>query len=268
MQLPNRRLYHRIEWNVELLTETPMYIGGRKEKNRESLENKEGSTLNKSLTTSDQSFFIIPGSSLRGVCRSFAYYVLMEVLNNSEQCEEILNDLFGYVSSDQKQSAKKGRIWFADAYIQRTKQTKVGKHITPIDRFQQSPICPLRFESIAPNQRICVRFTIENAKIIHLGIIALFLRELKRGQITFGGNTSRGFGYVKLRNIHTIISVYDTDGDYVKTIDNVNVPIHKNWQKRDELIFTVWESNDLDEGIEWLKQGVESIRMLSEKVIK
>lgn len=262
MLLSDRRLYHRIEWNVELLTETPLYIGGRKE------ENKERSPFNKCLTTSDQSFFIIPGSSLRGVFTSFVHRMLHEVFYSSEQYEEIFNDLFGSVSHDNKQMSKKGKIWFSDCYIPKTKEKEAIKHITPIDRFQQIPLSPLQFECVAPNQRFHIRFTIENAKLVHLGIIALFLRELRSGQIAFGGGTARGFGYVKLQNIHTVICVYDTNGKYVKTIDNVDLPIREHWTKRDELVFTVWENKDVNEGIEWLRQGVESLKMISEKVVK
>ncbi|WP_445613477.1 RAMP superfamily CRISPR-associated protein [Geobacillus sp. YF-1] len=260
MRLPNRHLYHRIEWNVTLLTETALYIGGRKK------ENKERSTLNESLKTSDQSFFIIPGSSLRGVCSSFAYRVLNEVFGDCAQRTEILNDLFGCVPPERGKAAKNGRIWFADSYIPKTATTR--KHITPIDRIKQIPLIPLEFESIALGQTFHMKFTIENAALVHLGIIALFLRELKQGQIAFGGNTARGFGYVKLQNIQTTVVLYNKEGEQLKTIDNVDLPIQgQYWKKQGEWLFQVWENNDLNESIQWLKQGVQALKTLSEKVI-
>jgi CRISPR/Cas system CSM-associated protein Csm3 (group 7 of RAMP superfamily) len=110
---------------------------------------------------------------------------------------------------------------------------------------------------------------IENATLEQLGIIALFLRELKYEQITFGGSTARGFGNVKLEQIQVTVTLYNKDKNHLKTLDNVQIPLNgEHWITQDEILFSIWANNDLNESIEWLKPGIMALKRLSEKVMK
>jgi CRISPR/Cas system CSM-associated protein Csm3 (group 7 of RAMP superfamily) len=263
MALLNRNLYHRIEWNLTLKTQTPLFIGGKKSKK------DADSSLNKSLSTNDNKHFIIPGSSLRGVFRAFTYQVLETICYDKETVKEIVNNLFGFVSDKEKKKAKKGHIWIADSYIPKDQETIMIKNITPIDRIKQIPLAPLRFECIAPNQTFHMRMIIENATLEQLGIIALFLREIKYEQITFGGSTARGFGNVKLEQIQVTVTLYNKDKNNLKTLDNTQIPLNGvHWTTQNEILFSVWTNNDWNESIEWLKPGIMALKRLSEKVMK
>ena len=198
-----KHLENRIEWKLHFTIQSPLHIGDSMEKTKENKSNKEANALKLSLldlpNLSEAKNLVIPGSTLRGVSRSFFEQLITSMSLRQDAVQQIDN-LYGKIG---KESSLKGRIWFSDGLI--PKENYSIKYQTPINRITQKPLVPMQIQTINPGTSFLITLTVENVKDYELGMIGLLLRAFKEQHIAIGHGQSRGLGRIQLTACDTTI---------------------------------------------------------------
>ncbi len=143
----------------------------------------------------------LPGSSIKGVLRSF----LESILRDSDEDRAVVKYIFG--SSD-KEERVRGHASFSDCLPVEpiTTHTKPGVAIDPATGAARYGM-RYSIETIAPGSRFHFKLILENIDLLEdsriSSAIKMLLREMNEGNIAIGGKTSAGLGLVRLA-IHSI----------------------------------------------------------------
>ena len=138
----------------------------------------------------------IPGSSLKGVARSYAE----RLLEDHPDKDFIVQYIFG--SSDEKLRVK-GHASFLDCIPLHTviTQTKPGVAIDPITGAASYGM-KYDIETVAPDTHFSFQLVLENIDLREDNpvsrVLKLIMGELARGNIAIGGKTTAGLGVVQL----------------------------------------------------------------------
>jgi len=139
----------------------------------------------------------IPGSSIKGVVRSFLEQVLSEVDNGGHA----ISYLFGSAGSDFR---VRGHVMFTDCHP----TAPVVTHLKPgvaIDRDTGSVLGGRNYtmETVAPGSRFSFKLVLDNIDLrdqnsLPARAMVAALREMASGNIALGGRTTTGLGVVRL----------------------------------------------------------------------
>ena len=207
------QLNSRAEWHLTLKIASPLHIGGSNEKLKSGYKNQGASAATISLLDlKDQEeahFFLVPGSSLRGVTR--AYLEELALAEKQRALTEIVSRLYGDIKNkNQPLPSVKGRFWIGDGRI--PKAHAETKFITPIDRLTHKPLVPLSLQTVKVGKTFDVQLSVENPTSYEYGIIALLLRAFVNGEISVGSGTSRGLGRLELEKSAVTITQFGQQG--------------------------------------------------------
>ncbi|CZE46256.1 RAMP superfamily CRISPR-associated protein [Campylobacter geochelonis] len=133
--------------------------------------------------------FLLSGTSLKGALRNQALKIA-----NTFAKGDLVDELFGYISEDKEQKAKKSRIKVSETQINKAVR-KLHQRIK-IDRFSAATIDGALFDSeaIFGSDDMLVNLEITNASKQELGLILLTLKDLCTGFLAVGGNKNIGRG--------------------------------------------------------------------------
>ena len=166
-----------------------------------------------SLYSKENREYIIPGTTLKGIFRHQAEYILRKLGHD----ETVLNSLMG--SSDQKNQLKSRFVVF-ESYISMNNVEAAAHTRNRIDRLTGGTLQGMLFttkpvwqkDSKLPSLKI--RFEIHNANGAEAGLALFLIRDLSLGHVAIGGEKSIGRG--TLFGISTKISYkgknYELDG--------------------------------------------------------
>lgn len=211
-----RELHNECRIEFDLSTESPLLI-------KSSDNNELDPTLpdNQFIRThkNGELVVVMPGSSIKGVFRNRAEKLLKgscDIFRNAcghearkgrggkERYEKSCPacKLFGSI-------ALKSRILFKDAYpvgnVVMGKRTNVG-----IDRITGSSRGGALFSpEVIEEATFHCEVKMENIFKWQLKVIVDILDDINEGLVVFGGNTSRGFGRMKVSNVNAIMRYYD-----------------------------------------------------------
>ena len=151
--------------------------------------------------------YVIPGTSLKGVLRHRAAYILRTLGKD----ETWLHDLMGFSDKQKKQKSRfmTDEIYFKQG-VTEAKQTR-----NAIDRFTGSTMDSKLFAEKALWQKekgkpvLHIRYQIADCKPWEAGLALFLLKDLWTGRLALGGDVAVGRGYVS--GIAGTITYTDTD---------------------------------------------------------
>jgi CRISPR-associated RAMP protein (TIGR02581 family) len=155
----------------------------------------------------------IPGSSLKGVFRSFTEKVLRTVKPNFA-CAPFSSDHCGKKVENTEDTAKvykescfackmygntrlRGRLSFSDAYPEGEVKTET-RYGVAISRLTNAAISPFDMETLVQG-KLRTSLVLENFEIWQLGLIALTIQAINDGLLKIGFGKNRGFGKVNMK---------------------------------------------------------------------
>lgn len=140
--------------------------------------------------------FVLPGTSLKGILRHRAEYILRRLGLDVDALE----NLMGASSSEKK---IKSRFIVAESYIAPKNFAEIEHTRTKIDRFTGGTLQGTLFTTTPAYQKIFdaptlkLRFEIRNAVDSEVGLAIFLLRDLWLGRVAVGGEKSVGRGTLK-----------------------------------------------------------------------
>lgn len=151
--------------------------------------------------------YVVPGSSIKGVLRHQARYILDRVWKyydykeREEKIEGFINDLMGY--SKDKEHRKKSRFYVYESVLtDAVKEKEITRN--RIDRFTGGTIDSSLFTNVPVYQKhtgksaLMIRFNImPKANDKEIGLALLLFRDLWQGRIAIGGEKGVGRGTLK-----------------------------------------------------------------------
>ena len=152
--------------------------------------------------------YVIPGSSVKGVIRHHARYILeqmglWEVWCPSDANETRFEELFG--SANKEADLIKSRVSVNEVYIKKDSKHIVAKPQTRnrIDRFTGGTIDSALFteEPIwqvgdSEDGIVSIELCVKDCKPEEVGLFVILFRDIWMGKLTFGGETSVGRGRI------------------------------------------------------------------------
>lgn len=169
--------------------------------------------------------YLIPGTSVKGVLRHQAAYIL-RMMGKDAVLEKEFADLMGYADS---QKSKKSRfltdeIYISQEYVKAQKQTR-----NVIDRFTGGTIDSKLFaekplwQEDASWPSITLQYTIHKSRGWERGLALFLLKDLWTGNMALGGDMAVGRGY--LQGLDATIRYYKDAATVMvwKIADNGNV---------------------------------------------
>ncbi len=145
-------------------------------------------------TENEQNVFVIPGSSIKGVIRTY-----VEDYFKTDKVEE----LFGRV----KDTALRSKVSFHDAYADMSTVVDSIRNSTAINKISQSASnSSLNNMQVVEKGEFDAGFKIVNYEENELETIIKALMAVDDGELFFGGKTSRGFGRMKIKDFRIKIN--------------------------------------------------------------
>lgn len=141
--------------------------------------------------------FVIPGTSLKGVLRSHAAYVLDIMGCPAKFATEFINNLMGY--SEGNEHKAKSRLYVDETYIKagvkeyaqpRTRIDRITGGVVRSALFSTKPI----WQEEKGKATVHIHFEIKDAKEEEAGLALLLLRDMWLGKVAIGGEKSIGRG--------------------------------------------------------------------------
>lgn len=217
-----KKLKNEIILTFDLKTESPLYI-----KSGEDNALDPSATDGKYIATyrNGQLEPFIPGTSFKGVFRSRAERMInhaCDIVGNHECVDERQAKKEKWDGTKRyKKSCPvcrlfgskvlRSRISFSDAYV-KGKYTVGERTCVGIDRITGSSKKGALYNMQYIEEAVFAgKITIQNYERYQLKLILALFKEMNDGFITFGGMTSKGFGYLKGENFHLSVRSYDKD---------------------------------------------------------
>lgn len=142
--------------------------------------------------THDKYAYVIPGSTIKGVIRHHMY----DMMNDDE-----INTMFGKIGYNN--GNQKGKIKFNDAYACMDTIHTAIRHNTAIDPCEQSAKPhSLRNMEVVEKGIFKASFNFKNYSSREMEKLILTLYDINTGEVRFGGQVSRGFGKMNVKNFY------------------------------------------------------------------
>lgn len=155
--------------------------------------------------------YVVPGSSIKGVLRHQAQYILGKIgRENEDAANKFLNKLMGY--SDDTDNRQKSRFYVAESILTDAVEEKINTR-NRIDRITGGVMDNALFTTVPVYQKeegrpaIKIKFCIKPVKTgnkgetksnpAEIGLALLLFRDLWQGRIAIGGETGVGRGTLK-----------------------------------------------------------------------
>ena len=168
------------------------------------VRNKEGKKVITSLKSGRD--YVIPGTSIKGVLRHQAAYILDSLGSNKDMLETLMGTADSKTKSKETEGRIKSRFYVDEAYISSGKNADVKEaEITRnrIDRFTGGTIESALFTERPLWQKddrlptVRLRFSIKGADDKEVGLSLFLLKDLWQGKIALGGEAGVGRGTLK-----------------------------------------------------------------------
>ncbi|MEM2121021.1 MAG: RAMP superfamily CRISPR-associated protein [Archaeoglobaceae archaeon] len=219
----HKRLWNMLKLEFELAPKAPLLIKSGMLSPNPSLPDMQ---FVRSRTADGERVFI-PGSSLRGVFRSFTEKVL-RTANGEWACDPFGDNACGRAIADVDDTASvyrrscrackiyghtrlRGRLSFADALPKGEVVTET-RYGVAISRLTNAvAVGPFEIEALVQGT-FRGSLVMENFEVWHLGLLALTLQALNDGLVKIGFGKNRGFGEVEVRPTGIVVDMAKHSG--------------------------------------------------------
>lgn len=150
-----------------------------------------------------QNRFIIPGSSLKGVMRHRAEYILGRLGKDIRLTERVMGPSLASMKEMPNEAKRKSRFTIDEAVVRRNAVTSAKQSRNRIDRFTGGTVDTALFstkpiwQQKSDETAVKLRFGVSRAEAWEAGLALLLLKELWNGRAAVGGEKSIGRGILR-----------------------------------------------------------------------
>ena len=148
--------------------------------------------------------FVIPATSIKGVLKSRAYKILMNLNHHDEQeAEDFLDKLMGRETDNKEDKGQKSRLYIDEVYIRPNILHSKKQSRNRIDRFTGGTIDSALFtdkpiwQIDKSKATIAINLQVQNCDEKEAGLMLLVMKDLWLGDLAIGGNKAIGKGVLK-----------------------------------------------------------------------
>lgn len=148
--------------------------------------------------------FVIPATSIKGVLKSRAYRILMNLNHHDEQkAEDFLDNLMGRETDNKEDKGQKSRLYIDEVYIKPNILHSKKQSRNRIDRFTGGTIDSALFtdkpiwQTDKSKATIAINLQVQNCDEKEAGLMLLVMKDLWLGDLAIGGNKAIGKGVLK-----------------------------------------------------------------------
>lgn len=148
--------------------------------------------------------FVIPATSIKGVLKSRAYKILMNLNHHDEQeAEDFLDKLMGRETDNKEDKGQKSRLYIDEVYIRPNILHSKKQSRNRIDRFTGGTIDSALFtdkpiwQTDKSKATIAINLKVQNCDEKEAGLMLLVMKDLWLGDLAIGGNKAIGKGVLK-----------------------------------------------------------------------
>lgn len=148
--------------------------------------------------------FVIPATSIKGVLKSRAYRILMNLNHHDEQkAEDFLDKLMGRETDNKEDKGQKSRLYIDEVYIKHNILHSKKQSRNRIDRFTGGTIDSALFtdkpiwQTDKSKATIAINLQVQNCDEKEAGLMLLVMKDLWLGDLAIGGNKAIGKGVLK-----------------------------------------------------------------------
>lgn len=148
--------------------------------------------------------FVIPATSIKGVLKSRAYKILMNLNHHDEQeAEDFLDKLMGRETDNKEDKGQKSRLYIDEVYIRPNILHSKKQSRNRIDRFTGGTIDSALFtdkpiwQTNKSKATIAINLQVQNCDEKEAGLMLLVMKDLWLGDLAIGGNKAIGKGVLK-----------------------------------------------------------------------
>ncbi|STY72180.1 CRISPR-associated RAMP protein, SSO1426 family [Megamonas hypermegale] len=148
--------------------------------------------------------FVIPATSIKGVLKSRAYRILMNLNHHDEQkAEDFLDKLMGRETDNKEDKGQKSRLYIDEVYIKPNILHSKKQSRNRIDRFTGGTIDSALFtdkpiwQTDKSKATIAINLQVQNCDEKEAGLMLLVMKDLWLGDLAIGGNKAIGKGVLK-----------------------------------------------------------------------
>lgn len=148
--------------------------------------------------------FVIPATSIKGVLKSRAYRILMNLNHHDEQeAEDFLDKLMGRETDNKEDKGQKSRLYIDEVYIRPNILHSKKQSRNRIDRFTGGTIDSALFtdkpiwQTDKSKATIAINLQVQNCDEKEAGLMLLVMKDLWLGDLAIGGNKAIGKGVLK-----------------------------------------------------------------------
>lgn len=148
--------------------------------------------------------FVIPATSIKGVLKSRAYKILMNLNHHDEQeAEDFLDKLMGRETDNKEDKGQKSRLYIDEVYIRPNILHSKKQSRNRIDRFTGGTIDSALFtdkpiwQTDKSKATIAINLQVQNCDEKEAGLMLLVMKDLWLGDLSIGGNKAIGKGVLK-----------------------------------------------------------------------
>lgn len=145
--------------------------------------------------------YVIPGTSWKGVLRSRAYKILLNLTHDDIQLvQKLINKLFGFASDGAKNIGKRSKLMVEESYISFNKLKAMTQTRNRIDRFTGSTIDSALFaeepvwQPKHDNAAISLKACLKSCTQAEAGLLLLLVKDLWLGNLNIGSGKGIGRG--------------------------------------------------------------------------
>lgn len=170
--------------------------------------------------------YVIPGTSWKGVLRSRAYKILLQLTGYDEaSARRWLNEIFGF-ANDTERSGKRSKLSVEETYISPHTLTAMRQTRNRIDRFTGSTIDSALFceEPVWQRERgaqtVTLKLRLQKCTQAEAGLMLLLLKDLWLGNLNIGSGKGIGRGVLRGKScaIHYVGKTYELSEEHGFTI--------------------------------------------------
>lgn len=148
--------------------------------------------------------FVIPATSIKGVLKSRACKILMNLNHHDEQeAEDFLDKLMGRETDNKEDKGQKSRLYIDEVYIRPNILHSKKQSRNRIDRFTGGTIDSALFtdkpiwQTDKSKATIAINLQVQNCDEKEAGLMLLVMKDLWLGDLAIGGNKAIGKGVLK-----------------------------------------------------------------------
>ena len=148
--------------------------------------------------------FVIPATSIKGVLKSRACKILMNLNHHDEEeAEDFLDNLMGRETDNKEDKGQKSRLYIDEVYIKPNILHSKKQSRNRIDRFTGGTIDSALFtdkpiwQTDKSKATIAINLQVQNCDEKEAGLMLLVMKDLWLGDLAIGGNKAIGKGVLK-----------------------------------------------------------------------